>query len=113
VSTTNGSEATKWKRTERHPEFADHCKRICERYGVEYPSFDVVRDAIEESLENDPVTGSVAVSEDVPELRRFVFEPLPQHWNLPALIVVYIVDEVERSFTLSAVWTEEELEEQA
>lgn len=102
-----------WKRTEKHPEFADHCKRICERYGVEYANFDVVRIAIEENLEDDPIDGSVVVAETTPEVRRFVFEPLPQHWSLPPLVVVFVVDDGEHSFTLLEVWTEEELEEQA
>jgi hypothetical protein len=102
-----------WKRTEKHPEFAEHCRRICERYGVEYDSFDVVRDAIEENLEEDPIKGSVVVRQETPEVRRFVFEPLPHHWGLPPLIVVFVVDDNEHSFTLLEVWTEEELEEQA
>jgi hypothetical protein len=101
-----------WKRTER-PEFADHCRRICERYGAVYEDFDVVRDAIEENLETDPIEGSVPVIEGNPEVRRFTFEEHPPHWDLPALVVVLEVSVEERSFTLLEVWTEEELDEQA
>lgn len=101
-----------WKRTES-PEYADHCRRLCERYGVVYEDFDVIRDAIEENLENDPVAGSVPVIDGIPELRRFVFESYPPHWNLPPLVVVLEVHDDERAFTLLEVWSEEELEEQA
>lgn len=102
----------KWKRTEKHPDYANHCRRICSRYGVDYIDFDVVRDAIEENLEDDPIAGSVPVAETLPEVRRFVFEPLPQHWGVPPLVVVFEIDAAEHEFTLLEVWTEEELEEQ-
>jgi hypothetical protein len=102
-----------WKRTEKAPDFADHCRRICARYGVDYHDFDVVRDAIEENLEKNPIAGSVPITHALPEVRRFVFEPLPQHWNLPPLVVVLQVDVGEEVFTLLEIWTEEELAEQA
>ena len=102
-----------WKRTE-DPTFADHCRRICARYGVNYHDFDVVRDAIEENLEENPIAGSVPVTHALPEVRRFVFEPLPQHWDLPPLVVVLHADPAgDEVFTLLEIWTEEELDEQA
>jgi hypothetical protein len=100
-----------WKRTEV-PDFAKHCRRICARYGVDYHDFDVVRNAIEENLEENPIAGTVPVSQSLPEVRRFVFEELPPHWNLPPLVVVLLTDTAENVFTLLEIWTEEELEEQ-
>ncbi len=102
-----------WKRTEKDPEFADHCRRICARYNVGYYDFDVVRDAIEENLEDNPIRGSVPVAESLPEVRRFVFEEVPQHWDLPPLVIIFHADSAQREFTLLEIWTEEELEEQA
>lgn len=99
-----------WKRTE-DPSFAEHCRRLCGDYGVVYEDFDVVRDAIEENLERDPISGSVPIIEGIPQFRRFVFEEMPPHWDLPALVVVLEVNEEERSFTLLEVWSEQELEQ--
>lgn len=101
-----------WKRTE-DPDFADHCRRICARYGVDYHDFDIVRNAIEENLEDNPIAGSVPVTHALPEVRKFVFEPLPTHWDLPPLVVVFQTDATEEEFTLLEIWTEGELEEQA
>ena len=102
-----------WKRTEKSPDFANHCKRICARYGVDYYGFDVVRDAIEETLEGDPIGGSVPLSDSLPpELRQLVYEETPWHWDLPSLVIVFEVDEAAQEITLLEIWTEEELEEQ-
>lgn len=100
-----------WKRLELSA-FADHCRRICERYGAVYEDFDVIRDAIQENLEVDPIKGTVPVMDGNPEVRKFVFEEHPPHWDLPALVVVLAVNEDERSFTLLEIWSEEELAEQ-
>ena len=95
------------------PEYADHCRRICERYGASYEDFDIIRDAIEENLENDPIEGTVPVIEGITELRRFVFEEHPPHWDLPPLVVVLEISSEDHSFTLLEIWSEEELDEQA
>lgn len=101
-----------WKRTEV-PDFANHCHRICERYGVDYYGyFDTVRDSIQENIALDPIEGSVAVDEADPEIRRFIYEPVPQDGSLPALVVIFKVETDDQSFTLLEVWTEEELDEQ-
>jgi hypothetical protein len=106
-----------WKPTESHPEFADHCRRICRRYRIEYNSFDVIRDAIEETVRDAPIAGSVPVNDYIPEIRRLVYEQHPAYWNLPPLVVVFRIEpEPEsgpREFTLLEIWTEEELEELA
>jgi hypothetical protein len=106
-----------WKTTEKHPEYSDQCRRICDRYGVKFEDFDIVRIAIEENLEDDPIAGSVAVSEALPEIRRFIYEPLPTHWGLPPLVIVLRIESEPasgpREFTLLEIWTEEELEELA
>lgn len=105
-----------WKPTEKHPEYADHCKRICARYDVKYEDFDVVRIAIEENLVYDAIEGSVPVAESLPEVRRFIFEPLPQHWGLPPLVVVFQIEPeaepesdppADREFTLRSYLSRE------
>jgi len=79
---------------------------------VVYEDFDVIRDAIEENLEVDPIQGSVPIIEGFPEFRRFVFEEYPPHWDLPPLVVVIEVNAEAREFTLLEIWSEEELDEQ-
>jgi hypothetical protein len=108
---------TEWKPTEANPEFANHCRRICERYSVEYYSFDVIRSAVEDSVRDAPIAGSVPLDDNTPELRRFVYEDHPAYWNLPPLVIVFRIEpEPEngpREFTLLEIWTEEELAELA
>lgn len=112
---------TAWKWTEENPRFREHCGRICARYGVVYDDFQEVRWAIEESILDDPFEGSVPLyplghpSCDE-NIRRFVYEKHPAHWQLPALVIVFRVEPPitdPRELTGLEIWSEEELGEES